>query len=290
MKNYITIILFLVSTQVVLAQIRYEPQGLKLKEKQENEDLRFEFSSVTIKDNEGKTIDLIKLSQMTQSEKYDMDIYEDNEGNIKELVLRLKYDVELNKPGGQGHENPLTKELEKIWMRDQMLRAFIVPDGCITKAYDKDSYQYQYFISLMIQEDKKNREQVCQIIDEHGWLGVSEVGQLANSALFLVIQHSPLETLEKYFPLLKESAVNGESKMTDMALMYDRIQMYKKEKQVFGSQTAEVNGKLYIIPIEDPAKVDIRRERVGLQALAEYLKYLGLNYPEDEMPLELYKK
>jgi hypothetical protein len=151
-----------------------------------------------------------------------------------------------------------------------------------------DSEEYKYLWSLITQEDKKNQEQVVKIIDENGWLGISQVGERANSALFLVIQHAPIEIQEKYFPLLKESAEKGESKPADMALMDDRIRMHRKMKQLYGSQTVNIEGKSYVWPIEDAQNIDERRKSVQLPPLADYLKLTGLSYPQDELPEELF--
>ena len=141
---------------------------------------------------------------------------------------------------------------------------------------------------MQVQEDKKNQDQVIKIIDENGWLGISQVGVLANNALFLVIQHAPVEIQEKYFPLLKESAEQGESRLADMALMDDRIRMYHKTKQLYGSQTITIEGKHYVWPIEDAQNVDERRRNVQLSSLANYLNSMGLRYPQDELPAELF--
>ena len=177
-------------------------------------------------------------------------------------------------------------DLETIRMKDQALRMLVMPGGCIEKTYGRDSKEYKYFISLMIQEDMKNLEQVVKIIEENGWLGISQVGKIANNALFLVIQHASVEIQEKYFPLLKESAEKGESALADMALMDDRIRMRRKIKQLYGSQTVNIEGKTYVWPIEDPQNVDERRKGVQLPPLADYLKLMGLSYPHNELPAD----
>jgi len=87
---------------------------------------------------------------------------------------------------------------------------------------------------------------------------------------------------------LKESAEKGESPLADMALMDDRIRMRRKMKQLYGSQTVSINGKQYVWPIEDAQNVDERRKSVQLPPLADYLRILGLSYPQDELPKELF--
>ena len=270
----------------MFAQVAYQPDGLV---KKVIPGIQIDLASTTIKDSDGKILDVPTAFQMLQSGKYSMETYVDEQDRIKELVMRLKQDVEhAIMTGDQNYSlNVLKEELEEIRMKDQALRML---SGCILNTFgnNSDSDGYKYLMLLMIQEDKKNQERVTKIVDEHGWLGISQVGQTANNALFLVIQHSSVEMQEKYFPLLKESAEKGESRLADMALMDDRIRMYRKKKQLYGSQTTKVNGKSYVWPIEDAANVDERRKNVQLIPLADYLKFAGLSYPQDELPDELF--
>lgn len=174
--------------------------------------------------------------------------------------------------------------MEEIHLKDQALRKMIVSDGCIETTFGKNSKEMIYFWILMEQEDKKLSNQVVKIIEEHGWLGISEVGDTANNAIFLVIQHADTDIQEKYFPLLKTSAEKGESKLSSMALMDDRIRIRRGKKQLYGSQTLSINGKVYVYPIEDPEHVDERRANVNLQPLEDYLEIFGSSYPQDELP------
>ena len=271
---------------MLVAQTAYEPSGL---EKKIITGIQIDLVSVTVKDNDGKILDVPIVFQMVQSGKYSMETYVDEQDRIKEIVLRPKQDVEPAIITGdqQPSFNALQEELEEIRMKDQALRMLL---GCISNTFGSnlDSEGYKYLILLMAQEDRKNQENVIKIIDEHGWLGISQVGPIANNALFLVIQHATVEMQEKYFPLLKESAEKGESRLADMALMDDRIRMYRRTKQLYGSQTTVVNGKTYVWSIEDAKNVDERRNSVQLPPLADYLKLIGLSYPQDELPAELF--
>ena len=276
-------VLLLFSTVMSFGQTAYQPNGLI---KKVITGIQIDLSSVTVKDNNGNILDAPTFISMSQSGTYNMETYVDEQEQIKEIVLRPKQDGETGNQQLSG--NTLKEELEKIRMKDQTLRSLVIPGGCIEQTYGIHSEEYKYFLLLMSQEDRKNQEQVIKIIDENGWLGISQVGESANDALFLVIQHASVEIQEKYFPLLKESAEKGESRLSNMALMDDRIRMYRKMKQQYGSQTITINGKTYIWPIEDAKNVDERRAHVQLPSLADYLKLFGLHYPQDELPDELF--
>jgi hypothetical protein len=43
------------------------------------------------------------------------------------------------------------------------------------------------------------------ILQKYGWLGHEEIGDQANTTLFMVIQHSDQVAQEKYLPMLRSS-------------------------------------------------------------------------------------
>jgi len=156
----------------------------------------------------------------------------------------------------------IKKQLELILDRDQKTR---------TRG---DSSSFVKFI------DSSNLVQVEALIAKYGWLGKSFVGEQGNNTIFLVIQHSDLATQEKYFPMLKNSVVNKESRASDLALLEDRILMRQGKKQVYGSQVVrdESSGGWKFSPIEDEKNVNLRRQKIGMQPLDEYAKYFGIVY------------
>jgi hypothetical protein len=109
---------------------------------------------------------------------------------------------------------------------------------------------------------------VTSILDQHGWLGKSEIGETANQTLFFIIQHAPNNsTRKKYFPMLKASAEMGESSLSEMATMKDRMLIQDGKLQVYGTQSRMVNGVMELYPFENPEKVNQRRRKVGLGKL-----------------------
>lgn len=127
--------------------------------------------------------------------------------------------------------------------------------------------------------DSCNLVQVEKLISKYGWLGKSFVGVRGNQTVFLVIQHSDLETQEKYLPVMQRSVDEGESNASDLALLQDRVLMRQGKKQIYGSQVVFNNtGGQEFYPIEDEENVNVRRAKVGLQPIEEYAKYFGIEY------------
>lgn len=152
-------------------------------------------------------------------------------------------------------------QLKIIFIRDQKTRI------------EKDSVGYMKFI------DSTNLCQLEPLLERYGWMGRSMVGDTANSAIFLVIQHSNLETQLKYLPMLQKSVENGDSRPSNLALMQDRILMRQGKKQIYGSQViTNASGGYEFYPIEDEANVNMRRAKIGMSPLEDYAKFFGIEY------------
>ena len=186
--------------------------------------------------------------------------------------------VEANKTAYEKDFNlPLKEQLEDIYVRDQTLRQLY--RDAETK-FGSESEEMNYFWSLMSEEDHKNEQEVVEILKEHGWVGTSTVGGQANAALWLVIQHAPLEMQEEYLPLLEASVMQGESRGGDLALLQDRIMMRNGKAQIYGSQIVpdEETGQQKVYEILDPEYVNQRRKAVGLGPIEEYVARWGIEW------------
>ncbi|MEZ4771992.1 MAG: DUF6624 domain-containing protein [Bacteroidia bacterium] len=174
-------------------------------------------------------------------------------------------------------DKPLKLQLEKIYVRDQTLRQ-LYQDA--EEKFGRESDQMKYFWKLVSEQDSLNEIEVIQIIEERGWVGKSLVGGQANMTLWLVIQHAPLETQEKYLPLLKESVLKGESQGSHLALLEDRILMRNGKPQTYGSQiiTDTKTGKQIVYEIREPEYVNQRRKAVGLGPIEDYVKRWGIEW------------
>jgi uncharacterized protein (TIGR02145 family) len=180
------------------------------------------------------------------------------------FTLAFAFDVNAQTEQRQTSPDSIVKyQLESIGVKDQTLR-MVLPE--VEKKFGRKTRETQYFWSLIHRQDSINEKEVINIIDNHGWLGISRVGEPANQALWLVIQHAPLKLQEKYLPYLKESVEKGESPGWHSAFLEDRILMRQGKKQIYGTQsiTDPVSGRTDIYPIQDVENVNARREKIGL--------------------------
>lgn len=152
----------------------------------------------------------------------------------------------------------LSEEIVAMHAADQRLR-----NGWIQEKSEELSEEI-----LML--DLSHQERLREIIREHGWVGSDAIGQESAHALWLLVQHAPdLDFQQECLSLLKQAAKRGEAALADYAFLQDRVLVRMGEKQIYGTQTAIVEGQVFYFPIEDEENVEIRRFEMGLNTLWE---------------------
>ena len=126
--------------------------------------------------------------------------------------------------------------------------------------------------------DEANVKRLVALLDSGGWPTAAAVGADARQAVFLVLQHAPIEVQEKYLPVARNAAAAGELERSSLAMLEDRVLMRRGKNQIYGTQlrTDPVTHKLGLWPIDDAPNVDARRKSVGLEPLADYLRRFGI--------------
>ena len=126
----------------------------------------------------------------------------------------------------------------------------------------------------MERTDSTNLVTVKRILDTYGW--PSGLSEDANNAIFLVIDHSNLETMNKYLGVFQDAASRGILPMQDLVTLEDRILMDSGKPQFYGTQSRQISkegkSQIYIWPVDNPDKLNGRRASVGLSTIEEYLE------------------
>lgn len=183
-------------------------------------------------------------------------------------------------------DKSLVAKLEKIYQEDQSYRRQI---GEIEEKYGRDSEEMQAHWGLINKKDSLNLIEVKKILDERGWLGPKVIGEQGNMTLFLVIQHSDIETQEKYLPMMRDAVKKRNANPSSLALLEDRVALRKGEKQIYGSQVGrdQETGEYYVLPLIDPDNVDKRRAEVGLGKIQDYISNWGMTWDVEEYKKKL---
>lgn len=175
-----------------------------------------------------------------------------------------------------GYNRPFKQELLTIYETDQQPRSQI---DSLSKRFGYDSPEMREVWARINIVDSINLAKTERILNQYGYPRKNQVGPKAANTPWLIIQHSPLFIQEKYLPLIEAAAQQDDIPKSSLALLIDRIRVYKGQKQLYGSQVStSVTGQKAFDPIEDEANVNERRAAMGMGSIEEYARQFGFTY------------
>jgi ribosomal protein S18 acetylase RimI-like enzyme len=118
--------------------------------------------------------------------------------------------------------------------------------------------------------DAKHTARMKEIVAQVGWPTVSKVGKDSSENAWLLVQHADRDVAfqEQCLALMKQEKPE-EVNPRNIAMLEDRIRVNKNQRQIYGTQHNEVDGKYVPRPIDDEANVNERRKQMGLGTLEE---------------------
>lgn len=125
--------------------------------------------------------------------------------------------------------------------------------------------------------DRSNLKRLKEIVKKYGLIDIDRFGEEASNNAWLIVQHAPDEEvifMELYLSLIEANP--NKVNMKNYAYLKDRINLYKGEKQLFGTQFRKDEGSdfLFFNELDDPENVDKRRLLVNLPPLSEYINVI----------------
>ncbi|HWE41668.1 MAG TPA: DUF6624 domain-containing protein [Gemmatimonadaceae bacterium] len=171
----------------------------------------------------------------------------------------------------------------RVPQRDEALRAALISRGrqdqAVREVFLAGHHQDTTDLRLMSDVDADNTSFLKKIVAERGWPGRSLVGGDAESAAFLIVQHSPDSAFQaRVLPLLEKAYAAGEAEGQQVALLTDRVAVQRGQPQVYGTQASIVNGRFRLNPIADSVNVDRRRAALKMPPVAAYMRILDSLY------------
>ena len=182
---------------------------------------------------------------------------------------------------GEYENLPLVRELWNMKLKDQAFYYHL-------RVAEKQGGRYNP-VSKAIWELKSklndaNVARLVEIIDEYGWPEKSLVKGTAAQAAFLIIQHADIEVQQKYLPLMRTAADEGEASWSSLALLIDRTNLRTGKPQVYGSQIyRNDDGSYYVKDLEEPQYVNQRRREVGLPPIEDYVKRWNIEWDIEQL-------
>ena len=164
--------------------------------------------------------------------------------------------------------------MEGELLREELL-SLAADDGAVRERLIEDGSLFDGYSPLMAIVHRRNGDRLGEIVDAHGWPGVSLVQEDGAAAAWLLLKHAIGDPVlqRRCLPLVEAAAAVGEVPAWQPATLLDGIRFYEGRPQVYGSVFDwDELGEMAPWPIEDADGVDERREAVGLPPLAEQIE------------------
>lgn len=172
----------------------------------------------------------------------------------------------------------LQNELIKMYVDDQVVRGNLMQD--IISKYNIDITQITKNRGVMV--DEQNRNRLKEIFKEIGFPTKKQVGKDAIQGIFYIIQHSDgdKEWQKSQLSNIENAVENGELDGQKYAYLYDRIKVNSGEKQLYGTQSSNVdlvNKTIELFETEDIVNLDMRRMKMGMMPIKMYKRLMLKN-------------
>ncbi|MEZ7528491.1 DUF6624 domain-containing protein [Cloacibacterium normanense] len=175
------------------------------------------------------------------------------------------------------------RDIENMFLIDQI--AAYVPEGKYS-LYTPE--QWQKFKDSVFFHNTIKAE---IIFNKYGYPGIDFLGHEGETKFWAIVQHSDenITFQKKVLKSLQKEVKSKNAKPEHYALLYDRIQINKNKKQLFGTQV-NYNDSGQAFPkngIEDSLNIDCLRKKYNLEKYKTYLNKMTERH--FEMNMEYYK-
>jgi len=168
-------------------------------------------------------------------------------------------------------ELTVRKKIAHMAAEDQALRHYLLDKGFI---YQLD--KHPAFKKQQAEMFAKHTQELKNIVKQWGWPTISKFGHMISTEATVLVQHSEdLAFQQECLDLMQKALEQKDINPVDFAYLWDEVQVKQGKPQRYGSQIEVVDGVLKgVKPLEDPEHVDEQRKSVGLEPLADYLKFM----------------
>ena len=134
---------------------------------------------------------------------------------------------------------------------------------------------------------KDNLGYLTRLVQDIGWIDVKRFGNQTSVYATILAKHTQdLRLMIAILPRAKDDLkMSGEGQT--YAVLYDGLQIELGGKQRYGTQIAEdEQGQPYVLPVEDPEKIDVYLSEMGLPPYSKYLSDLKeFFYPDESIQI-----
>ena len=193
-------------------------------------------------------------------------------------VTRISY----NK-NSHGSPSFLRRQILSAFQHDQRLRKrqLLAWQKLLRRYGDQTQPMFQRDVAKLKRElekmDRRNTKFAKSVIRVHGWPSRSLVGKRCATAFFLLVQHADHDLVfqKKCLGILKKAARIGEAQWRHFALLYDRVLIHERKKQLYGTQFQTLpDGTTNPFPIARPKFLNSRRRSLGMNSFKEECRHM----------------
>lgn len=161
----------------------------------------------------------------------------------------------------------LAEKIINLKNADLDLRNKLIHSGKLSDGYNDEMKALHYY----------NAQVLSEIIDIIEYPTIDKVGEEANEATWLIIQHAIEQPkfMKKCLKLMKIAVKEKNSDPKNVAYLTDRIAVFEGKPQFYGTHFDwDENGILSPNVFDDLIKVNKRRKSIGMNTLEEQTKII----------------
>ena len=153
-------------------------------------------------------------------------------------------------------DTDLQSKLLEMVRRDSETREQLVQEKRLYGRYD----------AIMQKVHIENAHELAQLINRHGWPGISRVGIEGSRAAWLIAQHAICtpKLQKRFFRMLSSAAEKGEASRKQVAMLIDRIRFNEGKPQLYGTVLDWTEDQELGCEVEWCENLDEKRASVGL--------------------------
>src|SRR3954452_17620212 len=116
-----------------------------------------------------------------------------------------------------------------------------------------------------------------EVVERYGWIDIPRFGKAAAAAAVFMAKHAnDIRLMQDALPIAERDARENGGGKEIVAVLVDDFLITMGHKQKYGTQVdKDEHGQAYVIPVENPAKVDEYRKELGIPPWSDYLQKLS---------------
>lgn len=194
---------------------------------------------------------------------------------------RWQHLVELVKYNKEVAESRLNRNL--IIVLDSIYsieKSYLFQTSEISNKYGGESDELKSHLWKIEKTKAYNLAKVRNILDKYNWLSPDIIGRQGFITLFQKIKEADHTIQLLYLPSLRAAAENDKVHNNNLSILEDKVSLTQRKRQIYGTQIwiDDKTNIRYVLPLDDPENVDIRRLNLGLETLAVYLNGLKIRW------------